>query len=416
VDRNVSLINHLRARVAAAPFFQRLNDDAARLEVTGASVEARALLIASLQDERRRRVAVITPGDAAVADFETALRLFHHDPQRVSVYPAPALSPYQDVAPSLGVVREEIRALGMLIDDSADILVVPTRALFQRLPLADAFRGRIVQMAEGVDLDLRVLLQQFVENGFVRTDLVGEAGEFAFRGGILDFFPPNTPKPLRVELFGDTIDSLRWFDVETQRSEEPSGPVTIYPLTQYPLTKDVRSALSRRLSLDFMNPLYKRDLVDKIERLAENGTFPGIEHYVPVAVQSATFADYIRDFDVILIEPDQITTTIAKYESLLRTEYEAASEKGRAVYPPEKLVAPGADILRFIGEARLSFAEVHIARTGEEEPAATSGAASSSKSSASRPGRSGTSSSRPRPRASAAARRRPTPSSPTCAI
>ncbi|MEA2488431.1 MAG: hypothetical protein QOH21_223, partial [Acidobacteriota bacterium] len=357
----------LRARVAAAPFFQRLNDDARRLEVTGASVEARALLIASLQDERRQRVAVITPGDAAVADFETALRLFHHDPQRVSVYPAPALSPYQDVAPSLGVVREEIRALGMLIDDSADILVVPTRALFQRLPLADAFRGRIVEMAEGVDLDLRVLLQQFVENGFVRTDLVGEAGEFAFRGGILDFFPPNTPKPLRVELFGDTIDSLRWFDVETQRSEEPSGPVTIYPLTQYPLTKEVRSALSRRLSLDFMDPLYKRDLVDKIERLSENGSFPGIEHYVPVAVQSATFADYIRDFDVILIEPDQITTTIAKYESLLRNEYEAAAEKGRAVYAPEKLVAPGADILRFIGEARLSFAEVHIARSGEEE-------------------------------------------------
>ena len=324
-------------------------------------------MIASLQDERRRRVAVITPGDAAVADFETALRLFHRDPQCVSVYPAPALSPYQDVAPSLGVVREEIRALGMLIDDSADILVVPTRALFQRLPLAEAFRGRIVQMEEGIDLDLRLLMQQFVENGFVRTDLVGEAGEFAFRGGILDFFPPNTAKPLRVELFGDTIDSLRWFDVETQRSEEPSGPVTVYPLTQYPLTKEVRSALSRRLSLDFMDPLYKRDLVDKIERLGENGTFPGIEHYVPVAVQSATFADYIRDFDVILIEPDQITTTIAKYESLLRNEYEAASEKGRAVYPPEKLVAPGADILRFIGEARLSFAEVHIARTGEEE-------------------------------------------------
>jgi transcription-repair coupling factor (superfamily II helicase) len=364
VDRNSNLIQHLRARVTNAPFFAQLADESRRYELTGASVEARALVIAAMQDVRRRRVAIITPGDAAVADFETALRLFHRDPSCVSVYPAPALSPYQDVAPSLGVVREEIRALGMLIDDAADVLVVPARALFQRLPLPENFRARIIRLTEGEDVDLRTLMQQLVENGFARTDLVGEAGEFAFRGGILDLFPPNTARPVRVELFGDTIDSLRWFDVETQRSDDPSGPVTIYPITQYPLTKEVRSALSRRLSLDFMHPLFKRDLAEKIERLAENGTFPGIEHYVPVAVESATFAEYIQDFDVILVEPDQITTTISKYESLLRNEYDAAAEKGRAVYSPEKLVASGVDILNFLGTARISFSEVHLGGRG----------------------------------------------------
>ncbi|HEX6087508.1 MAG TPA: transcription-repair coupling factor [Thermoanaerobaculia bacterium] len=360
MDRHEPLISELRARVARAKFFPRLRDD--KVDVTGATVEARALLIAALQDQERRRTAIITPGDAAVADFENALRLFHRDPQCVSVYPAPSLSPYQDVAPSLGVVREEIRALGMLIDGAADVLVVPTRALFQRLPRAEDFRARILRLAENDELDMRLLLQQLVENGFVRTDLVGEAGEFAFRGGILDLFPPNTSEPVRVELFGDTIDSLRWFDVETQRSGDPSGPVTIYPMTQFPVTKDARSKLARRLSLDFMDPHFKRDVTDKIEKLQENGTFAGIEHYVPVAMESVTFADYIRDFDVILLEPDNITTTVTRYESLLRNEYELAAEKGRAVYPPEKLVAPGIDVLQFIESARLSFSEVHIAQ------------------------------------------------------
>ena len=361
LDRNPNLIADLRARVAGAPFFQRLLGES-RIDVTGASVEARALLIAALQDQHRRPVAVITPGDAAVADFETALRLFHRDPDCISVYPAPTLSPYQDVAPSLGVAREEIRALGMLIDNRADVLVVPARALFQRLPLAEDFRARIVRLAEGEELDMRALLQQLVDNGFVRTDLVGEAGEFAFRGGILDLYPPNTGAPVRVELFGDTIETLRWFDAETQRSEDPSGPVTVYPITQFPLTRDVRKAIAKRLSIDFMDPLFKYDLVGKIEKLEENGTFPGIEHYVPVAVPSATFADYIRDWDLIVVEPDQITTTIAKYESLLRSEYEAAAEKGRAVYAPEKLVAPGTDIHEFIGRARIALSEIHIAR------------------------------------------------------
>jgi transcription-repair coupling factor (superfamily II helicase) len=364
MDRHDPLISDLRARVSHAKFFQRLTADE-RLDVTGATVEARALVLAALQDKQHRRLAIITPGDAAVGDFENALRLFHRDPQCVSVYPAPSLSPYQDVAPSLGVVREEIRALGMLIDGAADVLVVPTRALFQRLPRAEDFRARIIRLAEGDDLDMRVLLEQLVENGFVRTDLVGEAGEFAFRGGILDVFPPNTAEPVRVELFGDTIDSLRWFDVETQRSGDPSGPVTIYPITQFPITKETRQKLARRISLDFMDPHFRRDVADKIEKLQESGTFAGIEHYVPVAMESITFADYIRDFDVILIEPDAITTTIARYESLLRNEYELAAEKGRAVYPPEKLVAPGTDVLEFVGGARLSFSEVHLGATGE---------------------------------------------------
>ncbi len=360
MDRHDPLISDLRARVAKAPFFRHLLDQDRRLDVTGATVEARALLIATLQDKHRRRVAVITPGDAGVTDFVAALRLFHHEPQCVSVYPAPSLSPYQDVAPSLGVVREEIRALGMLIDGAADLLVVPTRALFQRLPRAEDFRQRIIRLAEGDELDMRVLLERLVENGFVRTDLVGEAGEFAFRGGILDLFPPNTAHAVRVELFGDTVDSLRWLDVETQRSEDASGPVTVYPITQFPITRETRQKLARRLSLDFMDPLFKHDVHEKIEKLQESSTFAGIEHFVPVAVDSVTFADYIRDWDLILIEPDQITTTIAKYETLLRNEYDAAAEKGRAVYAPEKLVAPGPDVLGFIGTAPLALSDVHI--------------------------------------------------------
>jgi transcription-repair coupling factor (superfamily II helicase) len=261
MSRNDSLVSQLRAEVAATPAVQRLTPFDERLEVTGASVEARALLLAALQETAGRRIAVIMPGEAATADFETALRLFHRDPQCVSIYPSPSLSPYQDVGPSLGVVREEVRALGRLIDHSTDILIIPARALFQRLPDADSFRSRVIRVAEGEDIDVHALLTRLVDNGFVRTDLVGEAGEFAFRGGILDLFPPTTAKPVRVELFGDTIDSLRWFDVETQRSEEPSGPVTIVPMTQFPVDRATRTALARRLSLDFNDPLYKRDAI-----------------------------------------------------------------------------------------------------------------------------------------------------------
>ena len=366
--RNDSLIAQLRRELQSTDSFKRLLSES-RYELTGAAAEARALILATLQDVTRRRIAVIVPGDAALDDFEAALRLFHHDPRRVSLYPSPSLSPYQNVSPSLGVIREEIRALGMLAGEGADLVVIPVRALFTRLPRPESFSSRVVTLRASEDIDPRALLQMLVENGFVRTDLVGEAGEFAFRGGILDVFPPNTPRPLRVELFGDTIESLRWFDPETQRSDEAAGDaVSILPMTHFPITRETRSALARRLSLDFMDPLFKRDVADKIDRLNEHGTFPGIEHYMPVAVETASFADVIAAWDLVLIEPDQITTTVAKFESLLRSEYEAAAENGHAVYSPDKLLTPGAEVLELLAKARLSFAEVHFTVAGSAAP------------------------------------------------
>ncbi|HWS71506.1 MAG TPA: hypothetical protein VN605_05300, partial [Thermoanaerobaculia bacterium] len=246
MPRNDALIGSIRAQVRKSSPFRKLTErlETSRTELTGASVEARALLLATLQETRKKKIAVIVPGDASIDDFHNALQLFAVDAHCVSVYPSPALSPYQDVGPSLGVTREEIRALGMLLDLTADILIVPVRALFARLPRPEEFRARILHLREGEELDMRVLLQTLVENGFVRTDLVGESGEFAFRGGILDLFPPNTAKPVRVELFGDTIDTLRWFDVETQRSEDASGTVTVLPMTQFANARETRSALS----------------------------------------------------------------------------------------------------------------------------------------------------------------------------
>ena len=227
MTRNDRLIAELRAEVSRNAVLRPLFASDTRVELTGATIEARALILAALKEATGKRLAVVVPGDATLNDFEAALRLFHADPSSVSTYPSPSLSPYQDVGPSLGVAREEVQALGMLIDSRADLLVVPVRALFTRLPQPDSFRKRILHFAENEEIDVREILQTLVDNGFVRTDLVGEAGEFAFRGGILDVFPPNTSKPVRVELFSDTIDSLRWFELESQRSEDPSGPVTV---------------------------------------------------------------------------------------------------------------------------------------------------------------------------------------------
>ncbi len=363
--RNETLIASLRRRVLDHPTFADVvrRIDQRRIELTGLSIEARALLLAAMHEALGKRLAVVVANDAAVGDLELALRLFHSRPDCVAFFPSPSLSPYQEISPSLGVVREEIRALGQLARGSVEILIAPARALFARLPPPGEFLGRMLEIGRGKDIDVRQTLQHLVENGFTRMDLVGEVGEFAFRGGILDVFAPNASNPVRIELFGDSVESLREFDPQTQRSDEHMERLVIQPMSQFPSTPERRSAMARRLSLDFMDPLYKRDVAAKIERLSEHGSFPGVEHYMPLGGAGVSFSDYLPadQWLVVTMESDQIVTTITKYESLLRTEFEAAAEKGRAVYAPEVFLSPGPDILSFLSSSPLAMSELHVA-------------------------------------------------------
>src|SRR5207249_9973096 len=143
----------------------RIIDSTQRVDVTGAAPEARALVLATLQEAQGRRIAIIVPGDAAIDDFESALRLFHRDPRCVSAYPSPSLSPYQELSPSLGVVREEIQALGMLAAGELDILIVPARALFSRWPQPDHVAGHTIECAQRTDIDVRAILVHHAEHG-----------------------------------------------------------------------------------------------------------------------------------------------------------------------------------------------------------------------------------------------------------
>ena len=374
--RNEKLISELRSHVLRALSGPLQSLDDAPAEITGLSVEARALLVAALHEQRSRPIALILPSDTIAAEFETALRLFHASPLRVAVYSAPSLSPYQEISPPLAVVREEIRTIGLLTENAVDILLIPARALLRRLPSMERFRSRRVEIAEGMDLDMRQTLTLLVDNGYVRTDLVGEPGEFAFRGGILDLFPLNMDNPVRLELFGDTVESIRQFDVETQRSGDSLGQITVEPATLFPLNRKAADALARRLSLDFQNPMYKRDLAGKIEHLVENGTFLGIENYLAVSEATVSFNSYLSEKEWIfaIVEPDEVSASIDKYESLLRAEYETASEKGKAVYAPHQLLTPAIEIQSFLGQARLALSQLHVARSGFREVRLRAGA------------------------------------------
>jgi transcription-repair coupling factor (superfamily II helicase) len=364
------IADEIRRLLARAPLLDSIAGGEAplrRIEITGASLEARALLLSALAERTGDRIALVVPSDAILQDLGRALALFHPNPSRVVVYPNPSLSPYQEIDPSLAVTRDEIRALGALVSGEVDLLILTARSLLRRLPTAEDFRGRIVETREGEDLDLRTLLETLVEGGYVRTDLVGETGEIAFRGGILDVFPPNADQPLRVELFGDTVESIRHFEPDTQRSLDRIERVLLFPMSQFRRSRPSLHALAQLLAREFSDPLWKRDVAEKVERLQEHGSFPGMENFLPLAGASTSFPEMLASgWRIAAIDPDEITTAVDRYEALLGSEYESAAERGTIAFSPERFLLPPAVAHEFLGRTSVALSDLHLAGEYEE--------------------------------------------------
>jgi transcription-repair coupling factor (superfamily II helicase) len=371
-ERNDQLIAAIRRQLAGtrtvAGLVERIASD--RLSITGLASDTRGLLLATLQELTGRRIAIIVPSDAELNTLETSLRLFHPHPQRLAIYPTPALSPYQDVPPSLAVTRAEMLALGELSSGEVDTLVLPARALFRRLPDPGSFGSRTLHARTDRDLDIRAILEQLVTGGYSRVDLVGEIGDFAYRGGIIDIFPPNLARPVRIELFGDTVESIREFDPEDQKSDTVRDSVVVYPMTHFPLDREVRARLARRMSLDFNDPIYKRDLAARIDLLNEHGHFTGLEYNVPLVEPGTTFLELLAggdDWLICTVEPGDAVNSVEHYSELLRNDYEASSEKAEAVYPPHQLLVPVEEITSLLDAAPLAITELALDRTSRAE-------------------------------------------------
>lgn len=145
------------------------------------------------------------------------------------VYPAKDLLFYQaDVHGSL-LMRRRLAVVKNLLENGSGTIVTTIDALMERLAPAETFLTQILEFETGAVIDSEETIRRFSSMGYERTAKAEQAGKFAVRGGILDIFPLTEENPVRIELWGDEIDSIRTYDAETQRSLEELPSVRIFP-------------------------------------------------------------------------------------------------------------------------------------------------------------------------------------------
>lgn len=255
---------------------------------------------------------------------------------RVGFFPAPTLTPYQGIAPSLKVRRDEFGTLARLVAGEIDLLVVPARALLRILPSAESFRARTLRVRRGDELHPGRLVDALLAEGYSRSDLVAETGDVAVRGGLLDVFPPHLAEPVRIELDFETVASVRRFDPDTQRSTETLDEVLLPPMAASPDTVATREAALRVLSgyrtADDEPPL-PRDL--SLPRKND-----GLEELLPLLSDGAGpvhVLDHARSFALAVDDPDAVAEELSRASDLLLLDFEKARKGGKVVPDPFRL-------------------------------------------------------------------------------
>ncbi|MEF3366998.1 transcription-repair coupling factor [Methylocystis sp. 9N] len=253
--------------------------------------------------EGRAAVFVHVARDAGrSAAFREALRFANPDVEILDM-PAWDCQPYDRVSPHAGIVARRMTALSRLAraKSSAErprVVTTTADCLLQRVPPLKMVAAESFACAPGNVVKLDELAHWLESNGYLRAGVVRETGEYAQRGGVVDLYPPGLPAPIRLDFFGDTLESIRAFDPETQRATGQLRALDLTPVNEVRLTSDAMRRFRQAYAARFGGQTRGDALY---EAVSEGRRHPGMEHWLPLFYERLdTLFDYLGDAPLML--------------------------------------------------------------------------------------------------------------------
>jgi transcription-repair coupling factor (superfamily II helicase) len=296
-----------------------------------------------------------------MAQLARALEFFAPD-LAVMQFPAWDCQPYDRVSPHGGVLAQRLTTLARLSrltgSDKPLIVLTTVNAIVQRVPARDVIAAQALSVAPSHRVPMDSIVNWLEHNGYNRTSTVREPGEYAVRGGILDLFPAGLDQPVRFDFFGDTLESIRTFDAETQRTLLDMRALDLVPVSEFQLITET----IRRFRMGYVAEFGAPERDDPLyEAVTEGRRHPGMEHWLPLFQERMdTLFDYL-DGSVIAIEPQAEDAARERFKQI--TDYyearrEALEHPGSgALYrplPPDRLYLTEAEWTRQLEDAALA--------------------------------------------------------------
>ncbi len=376
-------VRELFADVEKLPAFARavphLRTGAGRMRVSGLTPAAKALLIAMFQRVAGRPLLVVVENNRAAEELLPVVRAFaeltgaapsssvrpEHPGSAVSdsivSLPAPDVLPFEGLSPHPEIQEQRAIALWKIATGAASLVITPVVSALMRLQDREHYAELARLVRRGDTLDPEQLVTHLNTIGYSAVDVVEMPGEYALRGGILDVYPPEADRPLRFELFGDDVESIRKFDPATQRSTTSVEEAILLPLTDTPVREETLAAIHARLSGQRLAG--SDHVLLAAMRAGGAGLFPGWEFYA-AAGATQDISSLLPNVAVLVDEPADISRALDQWWARVEEAHER-SGVGNLVRPHDLYLAAEEWQARLHALPGIDLELLGLAATGE---------------------------------------------------
>lgn len=293
-----------------------------------------AWLLADLARQAKAPIVILTADPLEAQRLADEIHLFA-PALRVRQLPDWETLPYDAFSPHQDLISERLHTLHALMQHGVDVLTVPVTTALYRLPPPAFLAAYTFAFKKGDKLDEAALRAQLTLATYTHVTQVTAPGEFCLRGGLIDLFPMGSVLPYRLDLFDDEIESIRAFDVDTQRSLYPVNDVQLLPGREFPMDEEARNHFRARFREVFegdpSRALPYKDIGSGI-------AFAGVEYYLPLFFEeTATLFDYL-DAGTITVTHGDIDDAIQRFSHDTISRYQfLKADRERPVLPPPEL-------------------------------------------------------------------------------
>lgn len=261
-----------------------------------------ALLIANSVGYFDHPILVIVPSMAQAYKLEKSLRFFAASDTDIRIFPDFETLAYENFSPHQDIISQRLETLYWLSQLRQGVCIVPVQTAMQRLCPQSFLRSQVMYFTPGQRLDSVQFRRDLEQAGYLHVSQVFSHSEFSIRGSIIDLFPMGSQRPLRIDLFDDEIDSIRYFDPKTQRSDKPCDQIRLLPAREFPTTEQAIQTFRE----NYLARFSANDATEAVFYQVSRGTMPGgIEYYLPLFFdQTATLFDYVGERGCVFLSGD----------------------------------------------------------------------------------------------------------------
>ncbi len=292
--------------IGKTPYFKGLLkkfNDNDELYITNTNDNVSLLMLMYLFNKNKESILIVTPNlYKAQKVYDNLSNLLKED--QLSFYPQDEFITTEMLAMSKEFKFERINTIKKIIEKKKSIIITNTTGLLKyQLPISK-WEKAILRVSKGDIVDLETLPKQLISHGYKRELTVEKQGEFSLRGGIFDVFPLNSEDPIRIDFFDDEVDSIRYFDINTQRSTIKTKEAVIYPLYEFFYTDEELDIIKDKINLTIKNNSFNDNTLTRIqsdiENLENHNDIEKLSRYISVLVDKPeTIVDYLGNNTVI---------------------------------------------------------------------------------------------------------------------